>query len=379
MAIYKIFPEKDSTVYSKFPLRNTGIDEIIEATTFYDGVQPEVSRFLIKFAQNEIEDVLDNKIEDSSFQTNLRCYIANATGLTTERPLEIYPVSGAWDMGTGKYLDSPQTTNGVSWTFRSYSGSNAWVTESFSAYVTASFSGSNGGGGNWYTGSALGLDVTQAVTLSYSSDKDINVNVTNTILTWYSQSKGETSDGFTNDGFLVKQSDENEFLATTLRTSELKYFSIDTHTIYPPQLEFKWRDFTFATGSSTNTIIDTSKAVISLDNNQTHYYSGSIAKFRLNCRPQFPTRTFLTGSDYTRNRYLPTASYYALKDLDTNEFVIDFDTQYTQISADSENSYFIIYMNGLEPERYYSILVKTTIDGETIIFDDNLYFKVING
>jgi hypothetical protein len=36
-------------------------------------------------------------------------------------------------------------------------------------------------------------------------------------------------------------------------------------------------------------------------------------------------------------------------------------------------------MNGLEPERYYSILVKTTIDGETIIFDDNLYFKVING
>ena len=65
MAIYKIFPEKDSTIYSRFPLRNTGIDEIIEATTFYDGVQPEVSRFLVKFAQNEIEDVLDNKIHRS--------------------------------------------------------------------------------------------------------------------------------------------------------------------------------------------------------------------------------------------------------------------------------------------------------------------------
>ncbi len=379
MAIYKIFPEKDSTLYSRFPIRNTGIDEIIEASTFYDGVNAEVSRFVVKFSQEEINDIIDNKVGTSSFQTNLKNYIATAEGLTIERPIEIYPISGNWDMGTGKYLDSPQTTNGVSWAYKSYSGSNAWATESFSAYVTASFNGSNGGGGNWYTGSALGLDVTQSVTLSYSSNKDIDVNVTNTVLTWYSQSKELTSDGFTNDGFLVKQSDENEFLTTTQRTSTLKYFSIDTHTIYPPQLEFRWRDYIHNTGSSTSTIINTSKAVVSLEGNQGTYFSGSIAKFKINCRPQFPIKTFLTSSDYTINKYLPTASFYAIKDLDTNEFVIDFDTQYTQISADSENSYFILYMNGLEPERYYSILIKTTIDGETIIFDDKLYFKVING
>jgi hypothetical protein len=67
-----------------------------------------------------------------------------------------------------------------------------------------------------------------------------------------------------------------------------------------------------------------------------------------------------------------------VKDLDTNEFVIDFDTTYTQISADSESSFFTIYMNGLEPERYYQILVKTTIDGSTLILDDENYFKVVN-
>ena len=71
-------------------------------------------------------------------------------------------------------------------------------------------------------------------------------------------------------------------------------------------------------------------------------------KFRINCRPQFPTRTFQTASAYTINYYLPTSSYYAIKDLYTNEFVIDFDTNYTQISADSESSYFTLYMNGLE-------------------------------
>ncbi len=77
--------------------------------------------------------------------------------------------------------------------------------------------------------------------------------------------------------------------------------------------------------------------------------------------------------------YLPTSSYYAIKDLETNEFVINFDTQYTQISSDSEGNYFDIYMSGLEPERYYSVLIKTIIDGSTLIIDDENYFKVING
>jgi hypothetical protein len=36
-------------------------------------------------------------------------------------------------------------------------------------------------------------------------------------------------------------------------------------------------------------------------------------------------------------------------------------------------------MNGLEPERYYKILIKTTIDGTTKIIDNDYYFKVING
>ena len=65
--------------------------------------------------------------------------------------------------------------------------------------------------------------------------------------------------------------------------------------------------------------------------------------------------------------------------MDTNEFVVDYDTTYTQLSSDANGNYFDVYMNGLEPERYYKILVKTTIDNSTLILDDNYYFKVING
>ena len=65
--------------------------------------------------------------------------------------------------------------------------------------------------------------------------------------------------------------------------------------------------------------------------------------------------------------------------MDTNEFVINFDDTYTKISADTKSNYFTLYMNGLEPERYYKLLFKIVLDGETIVLDDNYYFKVING
>jgi hypothetical protein len=38
--------------------------------------------------------------------------------------------------------------------------------------------------------------------------------------------------------------------------------------------------------------------------------------------------------------------------------VIDFDLNYTKISCDNNSNYFTIYMDGLEPERYYQILYK---------------------
>ncbi len=391
MAVYKIFPEKDASIYSEFPLLNTGLDEVLSVSTYYNTLYPNVSRFLIQFSQTEIEDIINTKISGSVtdatgslitgsnaaiFKSNLRCFVSDITGLNSNTTLKVYPISGSWNMGTGRYPNNPQTTNGVGWTYRSSNGVNAWPS-TFNPYVTSSYSGSNIGGGTWYTGSSLGLNVTASQELSYSSNKDLNVDVTNTVLNWYSASN--SLGGFSNDGFIVKQSDSDEFIADRNYVTTVDYFSIDTHTIYPPQLEFKWSDFSFNTGSSTNTIINTSRMVATLDNNGGTYRRGSVEKFRINSRPQFPIRVFQTASIYTTNNYLPTASYYAVKDLDTNEFVIDFDTTYTKISADDESSYFTLYMSGLEPERYYQILIKTEIGGEVLILSDNYYFKVING
>ena len=376
MAVYKLFPEKDASIYSQFPSLNTGVDEILDVSTFFTSADPQVSRFLVKFSQSEIEDILTNKIGTASFQSNLKTYISDITGLNSTTTLEVYPISGSWNMGTGRYPNRPQTQNGVCWTSRLSANDGNWPT-TFQTYATASYQPNNPGGGTWYTGSALGLNVTQSQELSYSSNKDLNIDVTNTVLTWYSGSN--SLGGFLNDGFIIKQSDSDEFVANRNYVTTIKYFSIDTHTIYPPELTMQWRDYDFNTGSSTNTIINTTQMVASLGNNPGTFNRGSIEKFRINCRPQFPQRVFQTASLYSINHYLPTSSYYAIKDLDTNEFVIDFDTNYTQISADNESSYFTLYMNGLEPERYYQILIKTILGGETLILNDNYYFKVING
>jgi hypothetical protein len=392
MAVYKLFPTQDATLYSLFPNMNTGLDEIVEATETsfaYSNPNPQTSRFVINFSEDEIDNVLINKIGISSsaqllnnnlWRANLQCFIATSTGLQANTTVDCFPLAQNWDMGTGRYLDDPISTNGASWIWSTYSGSGGtqWITSSYPTCVTASYNLNYAvaGGGTWYTGSPYPwfnsntYPITSSVTFGYWDNKDLNLNVTNIVRARYTGS-------IPTYGFILKQA--VEFINNKDVQPELKYFSRDTHTIYPPALQFSWRDYTWNTGSSTQTILNTLPASITLAQNPGTFYSQSYNRFRINARPEFPPQLWQTSSIYTNNYYLPTASYYAIKDLDTNEYVVEFDNLFTQLSADSSSSYFDVYMNGLEPERYYAILIKTEIAGTVQVFDNQYYFKVING
>jgi hypothetical protein len=183
------------------------------------------------------------------------------------------------------------------------------------------------------------------------------------------------SSSISNNGFIVKHSPTTEF--TTQSKFELKYFSENTHTIYPPCLEIRWNDSLYITGSLP--IMNSNLYTISLGNNKDKYQQDSIQRFKINVRPQYPPRTYSTSSFSFNlvNYALPSSSYWSLKDLDTEEIIVDYDDNYTKISCDGTSSYFDIYMNGLEPERYYKLLFKTIVGGNTIVLDNNYYFKVI--
>jgi hypothetical protein len=384
MAIYKLFPEKDATIYSEYELKNTGIDEILELDLAFNNDTPsgvsgslitETSRYLLKFPDSGITNIIDNKVS-GSFKTYLKLYLANATKIPIDYTLECHPISGSWNMGTGRFNNLPETRDGVCWEYRSNFESDAWLTSSYSANVTASFIStsyqSRPGGGNWYTGSTT-LNPVATQSFTYITTKDISFDVTNAVTLQYSGSKGIVG-GIINDGLLVKNTDANEFNSNV--QFNLRYFSLDTHTVYPPQLEFRWDDSVFNTGSSTSTIISDPNPVVSLGNNKQEFDQNSIQKFRVYARDRFPTRTFQTSSVYLTNKYLPTSSYYSLVDLNSGDMVFDFDNDYTKLSADATSNYFTLYMDGLEPERYYKILIKTVIDGSELILDDDYYFKV---
>lgn len=366
MAVYKIFASADASLYSSQPARNTGLDEILEVSVknsdqplnfFVDPVpsepllQDDLRRSLVLFSNEDLDKI--KTFRTGSWQANLRLYLANAENLTTSYSLQIGQVSSSWTMGTGKLSDNPQTRNGVNWynTSSFISTTTNWPNAQY--YLTP-------GGGNW-SGSLL----TQS--FDYKDSKDVDANVTSIVNNWFS--------GSANYGFIVKhpqaiENNSGSYIA-------LSFFSVDTHTIYPPTIEMKWDDSSYSTGSLS--VINNTDTVVTLGNNTNVYkYGTDKFKFRVNARDKYPTRVFTTSSLYTTNKALPQTSYWALQDVKTEDMVINFDTSYTKISCDATSSYFNMYMNGLEPERYYKVLIRTDLaDGESWEIDNNLIFKVV--
>jgi len=366
MAVYKIFPAADTTLYSIKPDLNSGLDEILEVSVKNNPnplnnlveavptspiLMDDIRRPIILFSDSDINKL--KSYASGSYKVNLRLFLATAENLNTVYDLEFRQVSQSWEMGTGKFKDIPETRNGSCWYSPNQftTASNEWGSGSY--FLTP-------GGGSW-----TNSHTTQS--FDYKDNKDINVDVTTIVDSWFSSSYG-------NYGFLVKHPDVIEQNSGSY--IGLSFFSVDTHTIYPPTLEIKWDDSSYITGSLS--VINNSDSVITLANNIDSYkYGTDKYKFKINARDKYPVRTFTTSSFYTTNKALPQTSYWGLQDAKTNDTVVDFDTSYTKISCDGTNSYFNLYMNGLEPERYYKVLVRTVLsDGESYDIDNNLIFKV---
>ena len=365
MAVYRIFPEKDAFISTEVPTGNAGKDEIIEIGGYSDiSDTGEVNRLLVQYSTLDIQDTISSKIGAYTYSASVNLYLADAYEIPVNYTLYAYPIYGSWDSGVGKFGDSPVNTTGVSWKYQKAGEVSAWPLSMFATGVTASF-GTVTGGGAWYTGSAgINLEFTQSHILN--STNDVNIDVTKAI-------KLFASGTVANNGFILKLSQDLESnLSASIR---LKYYGVDTNTIYPPFLEFKWDDSTYSTGSLS--VLSNSTSIINCTNNKGRYADIGKQRFRVSARPKYPVRSFTTSSAYLTNYALPSASYWGLRDENTEEMVVDFDTQFTKISCDSNGAFFDVYMDGLQPERYYRILIKTTLDGSTTVVDNQNIFKVV--
>lgn len=369
MAVYKLFPNKDTFIYTEVPIGNAGYDEMIELGSYPINEIGQTERILIQFSTNEITNVIDNIVGSASFSASINLDIASAYEIPVSHSIYAYPVYEYWDGGVGKYGDYPFDKSGAAWRYALTGNQGSWTlphnTVTMPPYITGSYNNIYPGGGNWWTGSN-GINLESVQNFETNDSVDLDINVTEGVKLHYSGS-------IPNNGFILKFHDELEFnLSSSIR---LKYYSANTNTIYPPSLDFKWDDSSYTTGSLN--LLETDIAEIDITNNKGMYPDLGKQRFRLLARPKHPVRTFTTGSVYKTNYALPQETYWGLRDEFTEEMIIPFDDIYTKVSCDEKGSYFDVYMEGLQPERFYRVLIKTVIDGTTTVINRDNTFKVV--
>ena len=354
MAYYFLTASKDASVYLQQPNQNTGLDEILEISKVYYGNIKDVSHTLLKFDVGYISaSISNNSISMSAAELILK------ETKSEEIPLEytIYanPISGSWEMGTGTRFDNI-STQGVTWNYREGDSSLEWLENNFATNTTASIN--NGGGGTWYT------SYNASQTFTYQTT-DINMNVISLLRAFISSS-------VINDGIILKYSTANE--SDTADYGILKFFSKETHTIYQPKIRIGWDDSVFSTGSLA--ALTATDIKVGVTNLKKEYKVGTIAKIQIFGRELYPIKTFSDTFGYSTSKYLPTTTYYQIKDFASNDIIIPF-SNYSKVSCDSNGNYIKVNFSNWEANRVYKIEFKIDNNGIVEYFDNDTTFSLV--
>ena len=372
--IYNIYTNRDTTLHEKYPTQNTGIDQILTLAKIASGsllngfYQSNTynTRILLDFV-TELTEISNSIVSgeipvpgilegSSSFFLTLNA--SDASSLPISYSLMAFPVSESWDNGTGHFDDTPIATNGASWKYKK--GSTEWASGS---QITSGGAGgtTEAGGGTWYT------EHEATASFNYESP-DVRMNITSIVKHWFKNT-------IPNNGLILKRPTIDEQDSSVY--GALNFFGVDTHTIYIPKIEVAWDDSVINTGTLTELIDD--NITLYFKNLKAEYKEKTRTKLRVVGRKTYPSKTYSTASFYNVVEYLPTSSYYSIKDASTEEVIVPFNNSFTKISCDTSGNYFNVRLNGLLPERTYRFVIKTVNDGgdNTRYHDNGYYFKVV--
>lgn len=356
-----------------------------------------LSRALIHFDLSQIsQSIVSGQIANPRFYLNLK--ICESSEVPVRYSLVAYPVSQSWAMGTGYKYDGSYTSDGANWKYYDANQVQRW--SQLGSLMDCS------GGGVWWKGSgslASGSGYAEAPninpynpfpdcpTSSYVSpvvpndlstgsyacyqyfdyqSSDVRMDVTPIVYAWLTKT-------IANEGFILMHSDET----SSVDYGNLKFFSKETNTIYSPYLDVCWNDSvldwnspSFDTGSASP--IQLRDAVVNIKNMAKEYKFGSIIRMDVAPRKRYPVKTFTNKfSDYMYPYYLPSSSFYQIKDAESEETVLPYD-EYTRLSFDSNGNYFMLDTSGLPSERYYKIEIRSEQSGSILTFPISTPFKI---
>lgn len=361
---------------------------------------PEFSRTLIKFDLTSLsQSISKNEISSSQLKFTLNLKACGLRNLPLNYKIYAYPVSQSWENGNGRYADDGSQL-GATWNDRSYSGSNLWYGNSISnsyqqvdylltsSYSSASFQNE---GGTWYYKvpasytnkpkwicnssyfpSLVNNSLICSQSFTYGQQSDISMDITQIVRSWLCGC-------VPNNGLILLSSFEISTPPLQQTNGLLQFFSKDTNTIYSPYIDVGWNDAVFNTGS-LKPVSSSIQNLITLQSLSNTYKAGSVAKIFVFARDKYPLKTFNKAYQQpamVTPKYLPTSSYYMIKDAESEEVLVNFDS-YTKLSCDATNgNYFKLNTNGLPQERYLTVFIKVEYkDGTIDIVDTQKIFKI---
>jgi hypothetical protein len=356
MAYYFITASKDASIYLQQPDQNTGLDEILEVSKLYFGNIKDISRALIKFDLEGLSQSISNgNVIIDSVKLSLR--ETESQEIPLRYTILAHPISGSWEMGNGTRFDKISTT-GVTWKYREGDAKIDWLDNGL-----ASGSDSNpndGTGGTWYTASAA------SQSFNYESS-DLNIDVKDIVELWLSSS-------LPNEGFILKHT--NEYENDTNDYGILKFFGKETNTIYQPKLVIGWDDQIFNTGSLQPVDLEDGEVVVRVKPLTKEYKLNTTKIIRLVGREKYPLKTFANTFVSDVVKYLPSTTYYQVKDYESNDVIIPF-SEYSKVSCDNKGNYIKFDFTNWQPNRVYKIEFKIETESDTIHFDDKITFKIV--
>jgi len=361
---------------------------------------PEFSRTLVKFDINELsKSISSNNISGSNIKFTLNLKSCGARNLPLNYSIYAYPISQSWNNGNGRYADDGSQL-GASWNYKNYDGNGIWygsqITKEYqqvdylltSSYSSASFENQ---GGTWfykvpasYTNkpkwicnstkypSLVNASLICSQSFSYGNQSDVTMDITKIVRGWLCGC-------IPNQGLILLSSLEISTPPLQQTNGLLQFFSKDTNTIYSPYIDVAWDDSVFRTGS-LKPVSGSIQNLITLNYLKDAYKAGSLPKIYVFARDRYPLKNFQKSyqqPSMVTPKYLPTSSYYMIKDAESEEVLIGFD-QYTKLSCEPiYGNYFKLQTTGLPQERYLKIFIKTEyIDGTVDITDTQKIFKI---
>jgi len=109
------------------------------------------------------------------------------------------------------------------------------------------------------------------------------------------------------------------------------------------------------------------------------YTVGNVVRINIFGREEQPLKNFVRKTQLTQYltpKYLPTSSYYSIKDNETEEIIIDFDN-YTKLSCDTVGNFLMLDTTAFAQERNYRLRLKVEDNGSVYVFDNNDIFKIV--